>query len=195
MTGLGIAEIILLVAGILAMLGGDRFANSTLLFAGFGLFGAGFALGGLEAIITRRFGFARGYGLRSESYGGLAAMAWGVNFLLVGAWVIVLAGILYSGDEKAIIEHLVRRPGIVLLSAAVFLLGSGVANLIGSAELREGSTGEMLTNLLVYRLLPGLILVVLGLVVAGLAMMEILAPAAFDSMGGGFLEVLYGLPE
>jgi len=41
-------------------------------------------------------------------------------------------------------------------------------------------------------LLPGIILVVIGLGMTGLGLFEILAPEAFDKMGGGFLEILYG---
>jgi hypothetical protein len=48
-------------------------------------------------------------------------------------------------------------------------------------------------NLLISRLLPGGILVVLGLGALWLGVFEIIAPDTFDEMGGGFLEVLYGL--
>jgi hypothetical protein len=48
-------------------------------------------------------------------------------------------------------------------------------------------------NLLFSRLLPGIILVILGLGAMGLGLFEMAAPNAFDAMGGGFLEMLYGL--
>jgi hypothetical protein len=46
---------------------------------------------------------------------------------------------------------------------------------------------------LVSRLLPGIILLGLGLGALGLGLFEIAAPNVFDEQGGGFLEVLYGL--
>jgi hypothetical protein len=42
-------------------------------------------------------------------------------------------------------------------------------------------------------LLPGVILVLIGIGMTGLGLFEIVAPNTFDQMGGGFLEVLYGL--
>lgn len=42
------------------------------------------------------------------------------------------------------------------------------------------------------RLLPGVILVVIGLAATCLGVLEILQPQVFDRIGGGFLEVLFG---
>jgi len=41
------------------------------------------------------------------------------------------------------------------------------------------------------RLLPGLILIVIGIGATGLGLFEFIAPAQFDALGGGFLEVLF----
>lgn len=65
--------------------------------------------------------------------------------------------------------------------------------LVGSHELSQGPRWIVILNLLVSRLLPGGILVVLGVGAIGLGLFEIIAPARFDEMGGGFLEVIYGL--
>jgi len=48
-------------------------------------------------------------------------------------------------------------------------------------------------NLLTSRLLPGVILVVIGLAFTALGLLDLTLPAVFDKMGGGFLEVLYGV--
>ena len=42
-------------------------------------------------------------------------------------------------------------------------------------------------------MLPGVILLMLGLSALGLGLLEIVAPTLFDGLGGGFLEVLYGV--
>jgi hypothetical protein len=63
----------------------------------------------------------------------------------------------------------------------------------GFREQREGSRWIVTLNLLASRMLPGLIFAVIGLGATRLGFFEIVAPNAFDEMGGGFLEVLYGL--
>ncbi|HEX9331459.1 MAG TPA: hypothetical protein VF896_06210, partial [Anaerolineales bacterium] len=60
-------------------------------------------------------------------------------------------------------------------------------------DLQEGPRWIVIMNLLVSRLLPGIMLVVIGLAMTGVGLFEIVAPTAFDQMGGGFLEVLYGI--
>jgi hypothetical protein len=41
--------------------------------------------------------------------------------------------------------------------------------------------------------LPGVILVVIGFGAVALGMIDLTAPAVFDKLGGGFLEMLYGI--
>ena len=84
-------------------------------------------------------------------------------------------------------------PGLPLIVFGVLLLMQAVITLVGAHELREGPNWVLILNLLISRLLPGIILVVLGVGALMLGLFEIIAPDAFDAMGGGFLEVLYGL--
>ena len=42
------------------------------------------------------------------------------------------------------------------------------------------------------RMLPGTILIMIGLGALGLGLFEFVAPAQFDALGGGYLEVLFG---
>jgi hypothetical protein len=177
------------------LVGGHQLDNPTVQFMGFMLFGAGFLVGGLEAILTRNIGFARGMGRRDASYGGFGAIAWGIVFVLVGGWMIALGWGMASGTEQALFDHLVRRPGALLLSVSIGLLSFAVAAIVGPLELQEGSRWEVLANLVVNRLLPGLILLVLGLAVLGAGLLEVAAPSTFDDLGGGFLEMLFGLSQ
>jgi hypothetical protein len=68
-----------------------------------------------------------------------------------------------------------------------------VITLTGARELSQGPRWIIIMNLLISRLLPGGILVVLGLGALWLGVFEIMAPETFDEMGGGFLEAIYGL--
>ena len=62
-----------------------------------------------------------------------------------------------------------------------------------SQELKQGPRWVVILSLLTARMYPGLLIIVVGLGAMGLGLFEIAAPTAFDEMGGGFLEVLYGL--
>jgi hypothetical protein len=68
-----------------------------------------------------------------------------------------------------------------------------VIALVGSYELQAGQRWLVIMNLLLSRLLPGVILVIVGLALTGLGVFELIAPTAFDQMGGGLLEVIYGI--
>jgi hypothetical protein len=89
--------------------------------------------------------------------------------------------------------QMARHPGLPLILFGLLCLMQSVITLIGSPELQEGMHWVVVMNLLVSRLLPGIILVVIGVGMTGLGLFEIAAPQAFDQMGGGLLEVLYGI--
>ena len=86
-----------------------------------------------------------------------------------------------------------RRPGLPLIALGMLVLMQAVIHLWGSLEQREGPRGEVIFDLFISRLLPGGILVLIGFAALGLGLFEIAAPNVFDTMGGGFLETLYGL--
>jgi len=75
--------------------------------------------------------------------------------------------------------------GVIFLTQAVIVF-------IGE-KLAENARWSVLLDLIVLRLLPGGILVVLGLAALGLGLFEILLPNVFDAMGGTLLEAVYGL--
>lgn len=60
-------------------------------------------------------------------------------------------------------------------------------------KLDENARWSVFLDLIVLRLLPGGILLLLGLAALGFGMLEIVAPNAFDALGGGLLEALYGV--
>jgi len=63
----------------------------------------------------------------------------------------------------------------------------------GTEEEKQGTQWVVMLNLFTSRLLPGVLLVIIGLGAASLGLLDLTAPVLFDKLGGGFLEVLYGV--
>ena len=98
----------------------------------------------------------------------------------------------FNTDPRALEQQIARHPGWLLVMLGIVFLTQAAVVFIGE-KLADNARWSVLLDLIVLRLLPGGILVVLGLGALGLGLFEIVAPTAFDAMGGGFLEVLYGL--
>jgi hypothetical protein len=148
---------------------------------------------GLQAIITRRIVQVSRYNrYADETYVGVAAMAQGFIFIMMGFLFIGIAVVAYLNSGRELFLHFVRHPGLILLIFGLFLLLTATSAVVGTVEEKEGERFEVLLNLLTSRLLPGLILFTLAAVVLALGLLEIASPATFDQLGGGFLEVLFG---
>jgi hypothetical protein len=129
-----------------------------------------------------------------QTYTDLPAILQGVQFNLLGLFLIVISIMIYLKlNGRAIVLQMARHPGLPLILFGALCLMQSVITLIGPHELQDGPRWIVILNLLVSRLLPGIILVLIGLAMTGLGLFEIVAPNAFDQMGGGFLEVIYGL--
>ncbi len=187
-------QVILSVLAILLVLGGDKLSMPIVADAGIAFFGLASTAIGWEAILTRRIVLGtRRHGNR-ETYTGIPAMFQGVQFNLLGLFLIVIAiAIYFNANGRAVVLQMVRHPGLPLIVFGALLLMQAVITLVGPHQLQEGLRWIVMMNLLLSRLLPGIILVVLGMGAVGLGLFEIVAPNVFDEMGGGFLEVLYGL--
>ena len=187
-------QIILGLLGVLLALGGDRLSIPILTYAGIACLGLAAIAIGWEAILTRRIVLGRRRHGDVQTYSGLPAILQGVQFNLIGLFLIVIAFIVYSNaDGRAVVLQMVRRPGLPLvIFGALCLMQAGIS-IPGPHEMRQGPRWIVVMNLLVSRLLPGLILLGIGFGAMGLGLFEIVAPRGFDEMGGGFLEVLYGL--
>lgn len=186
-------QIIFGVLGILLAFGGDRLSMPILLYAGAACFGLASIAIGWEAIITRQFRWGRRRSGTRETYTGLAAVLHGVQFNLIGLFLIGVSLSTYINNGREIFLQFVRRPGAPLLLFGVLCLMQAVISLTGSHEQKQGSRWMGTMNLFAARLLSGIILIVIGAGAAWLGVFEIVAPQAFDELGGGFLEVLYGV--
>lgn len=187
-------QLILGIMAILLVFGGDKLSMPLIRNAGLAFFGLTAMAIGWEAIITQHVKFgSRRKGTR-QTYTGLPAILHGVQFNLLGLFLIVIAIMIYFNvNGRAVFLQMVRRPGLPLIVFGMLFLIQAVIMLTGSRELKQGERGIVILNLMVSRLLPGSILVVLGMGAMWLGVFEIIAPDTFDEMGGGFLEVLYGL--
>lgn len=186
-------QIVFTVLGLLLVLGGDRLTIPLLTYAGLGLLGLAAMAIGWEGILTRRIVLGSRRTRSRSTYTGVAAVAQGVQFNLLGIFLFGIAAAMYLNNAQGIIQHFARRPGLPLLVLGGACLLQAVIALSGSKEHRKGPRWVVITNLLVSRLLIGIILVVIGWGATGLGLLEFVAPAAFDQIGGGSLEVLYGV--
>jgi hypothetical protein len=158
--------------------------------ASFGL--ASIAIG-WEAILTRHIKFGSRLRGTRETYTGLAAILHGIQFNLLGLFLIGLGIFTDFNAWREVFIQFVRRPGLLLMLIGALCLMQAIIALSGSLEDRQGARWVVILNLAISRLLPGIILVALGLGALGLGMFEFVAPDAFDEMSGEFLETLYGL--
>jgi hypothetical protein len=179
------------IAFILAFLG-DKFSIPALLYSGISLFGVAAIVVGLQAMITRQIVFHRQRNY-SETFLGLAVYAQGVQFSLIGIFFIFTSLAAYLDQGRDIFLYLITRPWPVLTVFGVYCLMQAIIVIAGSIEQSQSARWIMMLDLVVGRILPGGILIVIGLGACGLGLVEFVAPAYFDALGGGFLEVLFGV--
>lgn len=187
-------QIVLGAAGLLLVFGGDRLSNPLLLNAGIACLGLLAMAVGWEAILGQHIVVGGGRSGSRGTYVGMPAVFRGIQFNLFGFFLVAAAALTYwNADGRGMFLEMVRRPGLPLIVLGMLVLSQAAITLYGSLEMQQGSQQQVVLNLLLFRLLPGAILVLVGLGAVGLGLFEVLAPEAFDARGGGFLEILYGL--
>ena len=163
-------------------------------YIGIAVLGLAGVLFGLEAIVRRRMVINSGsYRYGTETYLGIAGIAQGVQFVFLGIFLSTAGLLAYFNSGREVFNGFIRHPGPILLVLGVYCLTAAVIAFVGSVEQKQGTRFAVVLDLLASRLLPGFILVVLSFVALGLGFLEILAPQVFDQLGGGFLEVLFGV--
>ena len=182
--------VVFLLGGALAF-AGDKLSIPILFYGGISVFGLASLLIGAEAIVTRRIVLGRRR--YSETYIGFAAIAQGFQFMFIAAFLVGVSVYAYFDTGRELFLQLVRRPWPLLLVVGVYCLMESIIAFSGYEEEKQGARWMVMLNLFTSRLLPGVILVVIGLGVTGLALLDLTLPAVFDNLGGGFLEVLYGV--
>ena len=186
-----IVQIGLAIIAVLLALAGDKLSIPILLYVGISMFGVTAIVVGMEAMFTQRIVLYRRRNY-SETYLGLAAYAQGVQFSIIGIFLIGTSLAAYLANGRDIFLHLVQRPWSVLMVFGMYCLMQAVIAIGGSVEQKQGTRWVVMLDFLVGRLLPGIVLIVIGLSALGLGAFEFIAPTRFDALGGGFLEVLFG---
>lgn len=163
------------VIGLIAMIAGKFFALPDGFNFGVFMAGAGIALGGIEAVLTRRMSF-RPSDDAYEAYAGAPSVIVGLMALLAGAAIIASAYLLADGTWHATVNYLARRPAPLLIAAGLLLIGIGVLMML-NPQGRRGWAWRLLVY--VPRSLLGLVFLAAGLAAIALGAWEWLEPQAF----------------
>ncbi len=186
-------EIILIALALLFAFIGYQFSIPILLRAGVGCFGLAMIVIGWQAIFTRHMvlrGRRRG---PRQTYTGVPAIFQGIQFNFIGLFLIGMAFMMYFNNSQEIALQIARRPGLPLVVLGGICLMQAMITFSGPEEYKQGSQGLVVVNLLIARLLPGLILVIVGVGLSLVGLFEIVSPERFDELGGQFLEEVYGM--
>ena len=186
-----IVQVSVFVIGFLFAFAGDKLSMPALMYGGISLFGVAAFLIGMEAAIMQRIVLGRRR--YNETYVGFAAYAQGMQFMMIGIFFIGASFLAYFDTGRDIFLQYVRRPWPVLVVVGFYCLMQAVIAFGGYEEEKQGTRWIVVLNLITSRLLPGVILVVIGLGLLALGLLDLTAPVLFDKLGGGFLEALYGI--
>ena len=175
---LALLEWAALVIGIIAILAGRFFGLAKGVHLGLFTLGAGFAVAGLEGLLTRRMPF-RAADDAHETYAGTPALIIGLMALVIGAAILWAGYLVSEGQWQAMTNYLARRPAPLLAVAGLFLIGIGVLMMLNP----RGRTGWA-WRLFIYfpRSLVGLLFVAAGFAAIGLGLLEWLDPQAYRQL-------------
>ena len=110
-TGWTTVQIVLGLIGLSLALAGSRLSLPLLTLTGMICLGLAALAIGWEAILTRRIVLgSRPQGTR-ETYTGLAAILHGIQFNLIGLFLIGVSVVVYENTGREIVLQFVRRPG------------------------------------------------------------------------------------
>jgi hypothetical protein len=184
-------EMVFILLGLVLAFVGGKFSMPFLFDAGVACLGLGCIAIGWDAIFTRQLTIGSRRRGNRYVYTGLAAVLQGIEFNILGLFLIVFALMLYANvNPRAIGVQIARHPGLLLVILGIIILIQAAVVFVGY---KQSGQWNVFVDLILLRLIPGIILVVLGLGLLGLGVFEIIAPNAFDAMGGALLESLYGL--
>lgn len=172
---LSFLEIVAIVIGSIGMIAGQFFGLAKGFNLGLFVAGAGFAICGIDSLVTRRMVFRPSDDVY-ENYAGLPAVIVGLMVLAVGAAMIGAAYLLDNEQWHSTVNYLTRRPAPVIVVGGLFFVGIGVLMM-----LNPQGRSSWAWRLLVYfpRSLIGLVVITAGLAVIGLGVWEWLQPDAF----------------
>lgn len=147
---------------------------------------------GLEAILLKEIIFVSRYSRRlNETYRGIAAIAHGVIFIIISLFLGVISFLVYQDSGDNVFQFFIKRPGVIFLIIGVYMFSFSLIAFAGYKEQTQTSRFVYYLDLITSRLLPGTILLVWAVAFTVLGIIEIINPAYFDSIGGGFIELIF----
>jgi uncharacterized membrane protein YidH (DUF202 family) len=163
-----------LVIGSIGMLAGQFFGLAKGFNLGVFVVGAGFAIGGIDSLVTRRMVF-RPSDEVYENYAGTPAVIVGLMMLVVGAAMIGAAYLLDNDQWLSTMRYLERRPAPLLAVGGLALVGCGVLMM-----LNPQGRSSWVWRILIYfpRWLLGVLVIAAGIAVIALGAWEWLEPSA-----------------
>ena len=172
---IALLQYVALIAGSIGMIAGQFFGLAKGFNLGVFVAGAGFAVGAIDSLVTRRMVFRPSDDVY-ENYAGTPAVIVGLMALAVGAAMIGAAYLLDNDQWHSTVNYLMRRPAPLLAAGGLFLVGFGVLMTLNPL----GRSGWV-WRILVYfpRSLAGLVVVVAGIAVIGLGAWEWLQPQGY----------------
>ena len=177
----GFLEYAAVVVGGLGMLASHTFDLPKGTQVSLCVIGAGIVLGGLESIFTGRSGF-RWASESGETYAGPPSVVWGLMLLAVGGAVIGSAYLLAQGSWGAVMDHLARRPGPVLLVGGLLLAGAGFLLMLNPRS--HGLAWTLFVR--IPKSVVGVVLLNLGYAGVVLGIWEWLDPRGFEQVATAF---------
>ena len=186
-------QLVFVLLGIILAFIGNQFSLPMFLHAGIGCFGLAMMAMGWQGILTQHMVLRSRRGGYRGTFTGIPAIFQGIQFNFLGLFFIAAAFMMSFDNGEQIAQQIARRPGLLLvLVGGLCLLQAGI-RLWGLQDARQTAGAMAILDLFVAHLLPGVILVVVGLVLSLLGVFEAIAPARFDELGGRLLEQLYGV--
>lgn len=168
------------------------FSISFLILIGIILFSDAGILIGIGALRKRKYLEKSRYDRReTETYIGIAAVLQGIIIILLGLLLSIIAILVYFDIGRPMFLYFVHRPGSLLVIIGLYFFLTAVSAIIGFVEQKQGPKWNVFLELIVSRILPGIVLIVIALAAISLGVIEIFAPEYFDKMGGGLLEILF----
>lgn len=169
---IALLEYAAVIVGAIGMVAGEFFALPKGFNLGVFVAGAGFALGGIEALVTQRMCF-RPADDAYENYAGAPALIVGLMVLTIGAAMIAAAYLLDNGQWHATVNHLMRRPAPLLAASGLFLAGIGMLMMLNPL-----GRSTWIWRIFVYfpRSLLGLVVIAAGIALIGLSAWEWFEP-------------------
>ncbi len=139
-------QLVFVLLGIVLAFVGNQMAQPMFLHAGIGCFGLAMMATGWQGILTQHMVMRRRRSYR-RTFTGVPAIFQGIQFNILGLFLIVLAFMMYFNNGEEISRQIARRPGLLLVLLGGLCLLQAAITLWGAQETRQGSGAIGVMNL------------------------------------------------